>query len=222
MSRVCLFHMPGSCSRVVMNALEETGINYEDRAVNLFKGEQRLPEMLAINPKGKVPALRVCDTLLTENPSILLYLDETHPGIQLMPPAANAVERASARADLIWLSSSVHPLVRICMMPARLAPGDPDGARAVALGQLNDVFVGIEQRLTHHPWWFGGAWSIIDVYVYWCISTAAVGGMNLSVYPGILSHAERVRARPSFQRALAREKYAVDRENIQLPLGARL
>lgn len=109
MTRICLFHMLDACSRVVMNALEEIGIDYEDRSMNLFRGEQRVPEMLADNPKGKVPTLQVGDARLTENPAILLYLDEVYPGAELMSLAANVVERAMARADLILVFQFRQP-----------------------------------------------------------------------------------------------------------------
>jgi glutathione S-transferase len=218
---ICLFHTPGACSRVVMNALEEAGVSFDDQPVNLMKGEQRSPEMLALNPKGKVPALRVGDQLLTENPSILLYLDEAHPEAELLPRAANALERAETRSDLIWLSNTVHPLVRICMMPARAAPNDPEGARSVAREALTAIFAGIDGRMARNGWWYGG-WSIMDVYIDWCASTAAAAGVDLAAFPAILAQSEKVRARSSFVRALAREQRAMETAGIQLPPGAKL
>lgn len=219
---LCLYHMPGACSRVVMNALEEAGATYEDRPVNLFKGQQRSPEMLAENPKGKVPALRVGGQLLTENPSILLYLDEVWPEARLMPPLIDPIDRAQVRSDLIWLSNTVHPLVRTRMMPARVAPGDPASASAAAAEMLLPILGGIAQRLANRTWWYGDDWSIVDVYVHWAVSTAAAAGMSLADFPAIQAHGERVRARPSFQRALAREVRALAAADIDLPPGARL
>ena len=69
-----LYHMPGACSRVTLNALEEIGLEYEDHVLDLSKGDQRSPEFLAENPRGKIPALLVEDKLITDISSILLYL----------------------------------------------------------------------------------------------------------------------------------------------------
>lgn len=108
------------------------------------------------------------------------------------------------------------------MMSARVAPGDPDGACPAAIKQLKPIFAGIEQRFSIQPWWLGQARLIIDGYIYWCTSTAAIGGVGLGDYLAILGHSARVRGRPSFQRDCAREQHAVERANIQLPPGAKL
>ena len=65
-------------------------------------------------------------------------------------------------------------------------------------------------------WWYGADWSIVDTYVYWAYSTAALGGFPLGDYPVLAGHAARVRARPSFQRALRRELDAVERERLPI------
>jgi glutathione S-transferase len=93
--RLVLFHTPGTCSRVTMNALEEIGLAFEDRPIDIFKGAQRRPDYLAINPKGKVPALLVGDVLLTETPAIVAWLVARHPEAALMP-GGDALERARA------------------------------------------------------------------------------------------------------------------------------
>ena len=65
-------------------------------------------------------------------------------------------------------------------------------------------------------WWYGEQWSIVDVYLYWVFSTAAKGAFNMEDYPALAAHAERVRARPSFQRALARERAAVTDNKLNI------
>ncbi|HEU4961977.1 MAG TPA: glutathione S-transferase family protein [Sphingomonas sp.] len=222
MTKLTLFHMPGACSRVVLNALEEAGASFDDRPVNIMKGEQRSPEMLAVNPKGKVPALAVEGRMLTENPAILLYLHEQYPEAKLLPATDDALDRATQRSDLIWISNSLHPLVRMILMPARVSSIDPDGVRLGASEQLERIAATVEARLRSDRWWYDQEWSIIDVYLYWAFNTAAAGRFDLSPYPAILAHAERVRSRPSFQRALARERAAVDTGGMTLPRGASL
>lgn len=222
MSSLNLFHCPGACSRVVLNALEEAGVPFEERPVNIFRGEQRSPELLAVNPKGKVPALLVDGTLLTENASILLYLHETYPQATLLPPATDALARAAQRSDLMWIASTLHPMVRTMVMPDRVSVQDADGVRAGATAQFAPIAAAIDARLQANTWWYGDAWSIVDVYLYWALSMAAIGRFDLTPLPSILAHAGRVRARDSFRRALAREQAAVDSGKITPPPSSSL
>ena len=69
-----LFYAPGSCALASHIAFEEAGANYEAVRVDLLAKDQRKPEYLAINPKGRVPALVTDKGVLTENPAILAFI----------------------------------------------------------------------------------------------------------------------------------------------------
>ena len=214
-----LYHCPGACSRVTMNALEEIGLSYEDRAVNIFGGEQHSPEYLAVNPKGKVPALRVGAHVLTENAAILYYLHSQYPQARLLPDASDAVAPNAGLEDLVWCSSTLHVLVRQIRMPIRFTSAAPEGVRAMGIDRLRPVVEHIASRVAG-GWWYGDRWSIADVYLYWNYATAASAGFELPA--PLLEHGLRVRDRPSFQRALQRERSALERHGIPLPPGAQL
>ena len=66
-----LYYSPGACSMASHIGIEETGAPYVEKPVMLAKGEQRTPEYLKINPRGKVPALSVDGRIITENTAIL-------------------------------------------------------------------------------------------------------------------------------------------------------
>jgi glutathione S-transferase len=221
MADICLYHMPGACSRVSLNALEEAKADFIDQPVNIFKGEQRTPEYLAINPNGRVPALKVGSQILTENAAILIYLDERFPDAHLLPPTQDPMVRAQNRSDLIWASNTLHPLVRTQLFPQRVAPAAPESAREAGAAQLNGFMPRINERLAK-GWWYGDTWSVMDVYLFWIMGIVALGKFDFTPYPAIAPHTERVRARPSFQRALKRELAAVERGGIELPPGASL
>ena len=72
------------------------------------------------------------------------------------------------------------------------------------------------ERIAGDGWWYGAEWSILDTYVYWTYSTAEKGGFPLDRYPNLRAHGERVRARPSFQKTLARELAAVQRDSLPI------
>src|SRR4051794_10077855 len=80
-----LYYSPGACSLAPHIALEEASVAYEPVKVALAKGEQRTPEYLAINPKGRVPVLAEDDLVLTENAAILPYIAQRFPEARLWP-----------------------------------------------------------------------------------------------------------------------------------------
>jgi glutathione S-transferase len=69
-----LYYAPGACSLASHVALEEVGIPYETQKMDLAAGDQRSEAYLRINPRGRVPALVVDGSVLTENEGILTYL----------------------------------------------------------------------------------------------------------------------------------------------------
>ena len=217
MAKTILFMFPGACSRVAMAALEEIGVDYEDRVVNLRASAQRGAEYLVINPKGKVPTLSIDGKTLTENAAILAFLDRCYPKAALLPHCDGPIERMRCLSDLIWCSSTLHPVVRQIRAPHKLTEGDTAGVRADGLKKFAKECAYISDKVSGNEWWYGRRWSIVDVYTCWAYTTAAKDReFALHDYPHLLTHAERVRALPSFQLALARELRAMEREHLPI------
>ena len=214
MSKTMLFMFPGACSRVSMTALEETGIDYEDRAVNLGAGAQNNADYLEIHRRGKVPALVVDGATLVENAAILVFLDRRYPEARLLPHPQDPVAAAQILSDLFWCSGTLHPEVRQVRAPFKWTEGDPAGVRADGIKKFGKSCDYIERRVANDHWWYGEEWSIVDTYLYWTYSTAVIGGFSLEPYPALRVHAQRVRARPAFQRARARELAAVQSQHL--------
>lgn len=215
-----LYHTPGACSRVTLNALEELALAFDDRPVDIFKGAQFSPDYRAVNPKAKVPALLVGDQLLTETPAIILWLTELVPDETLLP-GLTALARAQAFADLVWCSNTLHPLARTIRMPNRATAGDPAPVRETAVAAMTPLLASIDARLAQQPWWFGDRWSIVDVYLSWVLGMCE-GGVDTRQFAALVAHRHAVRARPSFERALERETRALAAAGIELPGGGRL
>ena len=89
----------------------------------------------------------------------------------------------------------------------------PAGVHEDGLEKMAQEAAGMAARIGD-GWWYGDAWSIIDTYVYWAYSTAGKGGFPVKDFPVLVGHAARVRARPSFQRVLAREAAMVAQHGI--------
>ena len=85
-------------------ALEELGLRYEERTVDVFAGEGRSPEFLALNPTGKIPVIRDRDAglVLSESCAILLYLADRAG--RLLPSGA---QRTRA-IELLFLQASLQ------------------------------------------------------------------------------------------------------------------
>ena len=214
MPEFVLYHTPGACSKVTVNALEEIGVEYEDHVIDLMKGEQKKPEYLAINPKGKVPAFLISGQLLTETPAILYYLHQRFPEAALLPKVESDYEKAVQFSDLCWCSSGFHIMVRQVRMPIRFTLGETEGVKACGTQYLDVQIADLNKRLSQQSWWYGDQWSIIDVYLYWCYSVAASADYDLSRYPAIVAHQQRLGARPSFQRAEQRLAQARQRAGM--------
>jgi glutathione S-transferase len=215
---VVLYQFPAACSRVTLNALEEIGLPYELHTLNMRAADHQSAEYLAINPKGKIPAISFDGRILTESPAILYALHRSHPATGLLPITDGFPDEYQGLSDLIWCGSGLHSIVRQVRMPSRYTRGDSSGVAADGAEKMAKECKALNERLGDGRWWYGERWSIVDVYLYWCYSTAAKGGFLLDRYPELLAHAMRVRARPSFQRALAAEIASVHSAHIDIPV----
>ena len=80
-----LFYAPNTCALASHIALEEAGADYQTVRLDFRADEQRKPEYLAINPKGRVPALATDRGILTETPAILAFVAQSFPQAKLAP-----------------------------------------------------------------------------------------------------------------------------------------
>lgn len=218
MPKLKLYHMPMACSRVTMVALEETGLPFDHQPINILKGEQKTPEYLAINPDGKVPTLVVDDDrVITQNASILLYIHQIAPESPLFKASDDPVVQAQQRSDLIWCASTLHPTVRQVRMPKHFTVGNHEDVQAKGRASLADAFAQIDRRLSGQDWWYGDTWSIVDMYINWCIATAASTGFPLSDYSAIQRHFDAVNARPSVRAVMAKEAQIIQQMGLKPP-----
>ena len=108
--KVTLFHSPNTRSSGALTLLEELGVPYELRVLNMKAGEQRRPEYLAINPMGKVPALKHGDALITEQVAIFLYLADLFPEARLAPPLGDPLRGPYLRW-MVFYAACFEPAV---------------------------------------------------------------------------------------------------------------
>jgi len=214
-----IYHAPCACSRVVLNAIEEIGKPYEEVVICLPKRVQKSAEYLAINPKGKVPAIADNGHVITEAPAILYHLAQTHPEANLLPKGGDGRPTIDALSDLIWFSSYLHPAMNKVVFPQMTSEKDAEGIRSRASAILNDAAAEISSRYENGSWYYGKNWSILDVYVTWVYGLASQFGFDLKPFPTLIDARTRIEARPSFQKTRAVEIAAADRAEIPMPPG---
>ena len=101
-----LYYSPGSCALASHITLEEAGASYTAERVNFKASQQTTPEYLAINPKGRVPALVTDRGVLTETPAILTFIAQGAPQAKLLPE--DPFVFAQAQSLISYLCSTVH------------------------------------------------------------------------------------------------------------------
>jgi len=201
-----LFHSPGSCALASRIALEEAGADYEVVRVDLAGGEQTRPDYLAINPKGRVPALATDRGVLTETPAILAFIAQTHPAAGLAP-LDDPFAFARVQAFNNYLSSTVH----VAHAHGRRGSRWADDAAAIAELKrkvpetMAACFARIEADLTDGPWVMGADYSICDPYLFTISSWLASDGVDIARFPKVSGHFDRMKDRAAVRAVLAAE-----------------
>ncbi len=190
MHTVTLYGSPGACSLVSMIALEHAQIPYTLNNVILAKGEHKRPEYLAVNPKGKVPALNLNGRVITETPAILIALNSTWPQARLFPESVDSIQRIS---DLSYLASGVHPLVtRYCRPDLIAGDSDVNEVKARAESTLAGIFNQLNTTLSNQAYWYGDSWSAMDAYWFWVIRRLTGAGFQLDAYQHVAAYFEQM------------------------------
>lgn len=198
-----LFYSRGSCSLASHIALEEAGAAYEAVRTDLATGDQRKLEYLAINPKGRVPALATEQGVLTETVAILAWIAQAFPQAGLAP--ADPWEFAQAQAFNSYLASTVHVAHAHRFRGSRWADQESsfEDMRRKVPQSMADGFQLIEAELFKGPWVMGEQYTVCDGYLFTVADWLEGDGVDPARFPKVLEHRERVRARPAVRKVLA-------------------
>jgi len=209
-----LFHSPGACSMAVHIILEEVGAEFELFAVSVANRDTQREPYLSVNPKGRVPALRIPGEakVLTELPAILRYLASRYPEHGLAQ-TENPLLEARIAEWLAWLSGWVHSVgYGLIWRPERFDPA-PSHATALAVQGtkvIEAAHAEIERALADtRSWSVGERFSIVDPFLLVLYRWgASIGFPMRERYPGWTRLAQLTLERPAVQRAMAREGIA--------------
>ena len=202
-----LYYSPLACSMASHVALEEAGASFEAKKVNIFTGEHRKPEYLAINPRAKVPALRFDDgRVLLESTAILEWIGTAYPDAGLL--GADPLDRARTVATCAWLSSSVHPAFGQFVHPERFSndKGTHAGIKAQAKETFWTYLREIDAIVADSPWVMGERFTVADPYALVFYPWGRELGLPIRELIHLTAMKDRLIARPAARRALEREK----------------
>jgi glutathione S-transferase len=171
-----LWGEPDSGSFMIEAALAEAAQHCRLVDLDLEKNEHRQPDYLAVNPTGKIPALRFPDGLvMTQSAAILMALAEAHPDARLMPLPGDR-DRRPALQWLIHIAAEVYPLIEISDYPLRFAPPETSevGMRSLARTRIRERWRLLEKEASGDTSFLSSGFSAIDLAIA-VISSWAVG-----------------------------------------------
>ncbi len=201
-----LFYAAGTCALASHIALEEAGAEYDAVRLDFRTNDQRKPEYLAINPKGRVPALVTDDGILTETPAILAFVAQSFPSAALAP-TADPFAFARVQAFNSYLCSTVHVAHAHRMRGYRWAddPAAIEEMRRKVPATVGECFDLIDREMIEGPWVMGGAYTVCDLYLFALAQWLEADGVNPARLPKIRDHRRRMSERPAVKKALAEE-----------------
>ncbi|HEY7243465.1 MAG TPA: glutathione S-transferase family protein [Xanthobacteraceae bacterium] len=200
MAKLTLYHAAPSRSSIVRWMLEEIGEPYEIHLLSLSKGDNRAADYLAVNPMGKVPALRHGDVVITEAAAICAYLADEFPRSKLNVPVGDP-RRGLYLKWLFFGPSCVEPA-----MMDRAFPRKEEARRAaLGYGDFDTVMNVAAGAVARGPYILGEQFTAADVVIG---STLRFGMLFklLPERPEFTSYAGRLAQRPALQRAEAKDK----------------
>ena len=197
-----LYYCKKSCAYAPHILLHDAEADFEVKHIDFDTGEQTSPEFLAINIKGRVPALATPNGILTEIPAILLYIAQMYPDKKLAPQDPFAL--AEAQAFNMFLASTVHVAHAHKHRGSRWAD-DKDAQShmtAKVVSNMASYASLIESHYFKGPYVLGESYSLCDPYLALITRWLGPDGVSLDDYPKLKAHDALMKTRPSVQAVL--------------------
>ena len=183
-------------------ALALKGLAFDAIPVNLIRdgGEQLKPDYRAINPQGRVPALRLDDgEVIIQSMAIIEYLDEFSPQPALLPVAL--LDRARHRQVAALIGSDIHPLHNVAVLNRLRGMGHDEGDVTAWIGHwIGEGFAAVEALIGDSEFCFGAV-GLADVYLLPQVYAARRFNVDMAPYPRICRVEALALQHPAFQTA---------------------
>lgn len=193
---IVLYHHPYSRAATVLWMLEEVGVDYELRYVDIMKGAQKHADLVALNPMGKLPILTDGDAVVTEVAAIGLYLADRYAHGTLAP-ALDDPARATYFRWSLFAPSVIEPGSMAKMSGWSFKPGQ------AGWGDYEAMLAAMESAVSKGDFLLGERFSMADVIFGGTLRYMLRFNM-IEARPAFASYSARLAARPALQRAEAR------------------
>src|ERR1700704_4023177 len=202
-----LYYAPGTCALASHIALQEAGAPYTIERIDFKSNQQNSPEYLAINPKGRVPAMVTDRGILTETPAMLAFIAQSFPKA-VLAPLDDAFAFAQAQAFNSYLCSTVHVAHAHKLRGARWATEETTFAdmKRMVPKTVGACFALIERDMLKGPWVMGEQYTICDPYLFTLAGWLEGDSVDLSTLPKVMDHRRRMSERPAVKKVLAEEQ----------------
>ena len=195
---VTFYHSPNTRSSGVLILLEELGADFTLQVLNMKAGEQRGAAYLAINPMGKVPALRFGDELVTEQAALYIFLADLYAEAGLAP-ALNAALRGPYLRWMVYYASCFEPAI-----VDRAQKREPAPLGMSPYGDFDTMLKTVTDQLARGPYMLGEEFSALDIL--WGSSLRWITHFGLiEMTPLIQAYIDRFDARPAVQKVRAQD-----------------
>ena len=201
-----LYYAAHTCALASHIALEAAGAVYSTVRIDFAAHQQRSPEYLAINPKGRVPALVTERGILTETPAMLAFIAQSFPKAKLAP-LDDPFRFAGVQAFNSYLCSTVHVAHAHRMRGTRWAD-DPAAIEAMKRKVPDSVgacFELIEQKMLQGPWVMGDSYTVCDPYLFTLAQWMEADSVDIARFPKLRDHRHRMSERAAVRKAVAEE-----------------
>ena len=186
---------PMSRGRIARWMLEEVGQPYRTEVMD-YATAMKSPAYLAINPMGKVPAIKHGNTVVTEAAAICAYLADAFPAAGLAPPLGDRRRGAYFR----WLFFGAGPVEQATGLRVLGVEIKPEQKRMMGFGDRDDTLNAMESAITGRNYVLGDTFSAADVYFGSQVAWGLQFG-SIETRPAFVRYAERLQARPAYKRA---------------------
>ncbi|KQQ46882.1 glutathione S-transferase [Rhizobium sp. Leaf311] len=193
MSELTFYTNPMSRGRIIRWMLEEVGVPYTTEILG-FGEQMKTSAYRAINPMGKVPAIKHGDTVVTECAAICAYLADAFPGADLAPPLKHR------GLYYRWLFFAAGPLEMAVTMKAMGFEISLEKSRMAGCGAYADVMKTLEHAVSENPYVAGEHFTAADVYVASHISWGLQFG-TIEKRQHFVDYLGKMSERPAYKRA---------------------
>ncbi|MCC3304023.1 glutathione S-transferase family protein [Sneathiella sp. HT1-7] len=194
--------------RKVSILLEELGLPYEVKPIDITAGDQKTPEFLAISPNGRIPAIVDHDTgvRMMESGAIMLYLAKKAGG-KLIP--SDDVGYWQMMEWLMWQMGGLGPMAGQTHHFVRFNPGKAPYAEERYLNEVKRLYGVLDTALSERDY-VAGEYSVADIAIWPWISRFEWQTIDLNQYPNVKDWYNRIAGRPAVQKGYHIPHYVSD------------